>query len=294
MIPQELFRVLLVGATHGNELLGALLVEYFQRNPDKIKRESFETLTLLANIQAFAENVRFIDVDLNRSCNIKQIQDKTLQAYEQIRAKQIYAQYGLGGQTPVNFILDLHGTTSLGMGTTLIIDNEPRALKIAAYLQTLHSITGIYIIPRTPASRALPNIVDVNLTLEVANVHGTINYRAFQETEAIIYSILDCLDIYYKTGEIPIKNTELTVYFHQGTVLFPTHSNGEIKAIISPNVKDYQALKKGDEIFIDIDTGHSIYYEQEEIIYPVFVSEASYFTSRIAFCTTKRQKLILR
>ena len=62
----QINRVLIVGGTHGNEFTGAYLIKFFQQYPELISRANFETLTLLANPQAFSAVKRYINKDLNR------------------------------------------------------------------------------------------------------------------------------------------------------------------------------------------------------------------------------------
>ena len=53
-------RTLIVGGTHGNELTGIYLVKKFEREPQLIQRESFETCTLLANEKAYEIGKRYV------------------------------------------------------------------------------------------------------------------------------------------------------------------------------------------------------------------------------------------
>lgn len=85
----QINRVAIVGGTHGNEFTGAYLIQKFSQFPDLITRQSFETVTLLANPNAFAAGRRYVEKDLNR-CFIKQdLQDPTLGSYEELQAKSI-------------------------------------------------------------------------------------------------------------------------------------------------------------------------------------------------------------
>jgi aspartoacylase len=82
-------RVVIIGGTHGNELIGAYLIKKFEQFPKMIQRSSFETLTLLANPQAFAECRRYIDKDLNRCFKSEDLENPILSSYEDRRAKEI-------------------------------------------------------------------------------------------------------------------------------------------------------------------------------------------------------------
>ncbi len=65
-------RVLLVGGTHGNELIGVYLIKKFEQDPELVRRNSFETLTLLGNPRAIEATVRYIDKDLNRCFEVQE------------------------------------------------------------------------------------------------------------------------------------------------------------------------------------------------------------------------------
>ncbi|MFM6813113.1 MAG: succinylglutamate desuccinylase/aspartoacylase family protein, partial [Dolichospermum sp.] len=80
----KLNRVLIVGGTHGNELTGVYLIKKFEKFPELINRSNFETLTLLANPQAFTAVRRYINKDLNRCFLAKNLEDITLASYEDL------------------------------------------------------------------------------------------------------------------------------------------------------------------------------------------------------------------
>jgi len=136
MIMETISRVAIVGGTHGNEFTGAYLIKKFETTPEIIKRPSFETLTLLANPQAFQAGKRYIDKDLNR-CFTNQVLESSLESvYEENRAKFINKLLGPKGNPQFDFILDLHSSTA-NMGLTIILlNNHPFNLKLAAYLSS--------------------------------------------------------------------------------------------------------------------------------------------------------------
>ncbi len=59
-------QVLIVGGTHGNERTGIQLIRPLQANPQELERSNFKAKTLLANNEAFTQNCRYLDQDLNR------------------------------------------------------------------------------------------------------------------------------------------------------------------------------------------------------------------------------------
>ncbi len=55
-----IWRVAIIGGTHGNELTGIYLVKKFEQFPKLLYSHSFECMTILANPQAIATNQRYI------------------------------------------------------------------------------------------------------------------------------------------------------------------------------------------------------------------------------------------
>lgn len=283
-------RVLIVGGTHGNELIGAYLIQYLEQHPASVIRESFSTHTLLANPLAFAQGRRYVDHDLNRSFHIQALQDPMRSGYEASLAKQIVANFGKSGTTPIDVIIDLHSTTS-HMGLTIIIDENPFNLKLATYLQQVNPEINIYCLPRKREdANSLPSICEWNCTIEVGAVaQGVLNAQLFQETQELIQLILNYLDDYNKEQFLE-KSQPLTLYRHIGKVDYPRSESGNLLAMIHPNLQfqDYVALHPGDPIFLTFQ-GQIITYNGESTVYPVFINEAAYYEKGIAFCLTQKE-----
>ena len=74
---EQIKRVAIVGGTHGNELTGAYLVKKFEHSADAVRRSSFETLTLFGNPKAFEVGRRYVDKDLNRCFDNRDLLDPT-------------------------------------------------------------------------------------------------------------------------------------------------------------------------------------------------------------------------
>ncbi len=63
----------LIAGVHGNELTPAYLVKYLQNSPNLLARSSFQSYSLIANPLALKQRVRYIDTDLNRCFNQKDL-----------------------------------------------------------------------------------------------------------------------------------------------------------------------------------------------------------------------------
>ncbi|MDF5734883.1 MULTISPECIES: aspartoacylase [unclassified Nostoc] len=290
----QINRVAIVGGTHGNEFTGAYLIQKFAQFPDLIIRPSFETVTLLANPNAFAAGRRYVEKDLNR-CFIKQdLQDPTLNSYEELQAKSIQNTLASNADKQVDFILDLHSSTA-NMGLTIILVNShPLNLKLAAYLSHVSPLVRIYrcsfkSIEENPFVNSL---CELGFAIEVGPIaQGILKATLFQETEELVYAVLDYLE-QFNQGQTSSINQTLILYDHLSVVDYPKKQDGTIFGMIHPELqdKDYQALNPGDPIFITFDD-KTIIYEGKSTVWPIFINEAAYYEKGIAMCLTQKQQI---
>ncbi|MEH2417899.1 aspartoacylase [Nostoc sp.] len=290
----QINRVAIVGGTHGNEFTGAFLIKKFAQFPHLITRPNFETVTLLANPNAFAVGRRYVEKDLNR-CFLKQdLEDATLNSYEQLQAKSIQDILGSNGDKQADFILDLHSSTA-NMGLTIIlVNNHPLNLKLAAYLSDVSPLVRVYrcsfkSIEENPFVNSL---CELGFAIEVGPIaQGVLKARLFQQTEELVHAVLDYLE-QFNQGEIPSTKETLILYDHLSVVDYPKKQDGTIFGMIHPELqdKDYQALNPGDPIFLTFDD-KTIVYEGTSTVWPIFINEAAYYEKGIAMCLTQRQQI---
>ena len=288
-------RVAIVGGTHGNELTGIYLVKKFEQFPELIQRSSFESLTLLANPQAVATNCRYIDRDLNRCFATSDLQDSSLNRYEDLRAKTISAQLGSKDQPKVDVIIDLHSTTA-NMGLTILPSSKhPLNLRLSAYLSAhypaVRVLCGMECSQTAPMLRSLSPL---GCAIEVGAIaQGVLDAHQFQHTETLVYAILDYLDA-MNQGHSPETPAKLTVYQAIASVDYPRDSLGEPQAMIHPQLqfRDYEPLHTGEPMFITF-TGQTISYQDKSTVFPVFINEAAYYEKGIAMTLTEKHELTL-
>ncbi|MFN6515956.1 MAG: aspartoacylase [Nostoc sp. CreGUA01] len=289
----QINRVAIVGGTHGNEFTGAYLIQKFSQFPELIARPSFETVTLLANPQAFAATRRYLDKDLNRCFLRQDLQNPTLNSYEELQAKSIQNSLASNGDKQADFILDLHSTTA-NMGLTIILVNtHPFNLKLAAYLSEINPLVKVYYcnfksIAQNPFVNSL---CELGFAIEVGPIaQGILKATLFQQTEELIHGILDYLE-QFNHGKIPPTNETLTVYQHLSVVDYPKKQDGTIFGMIHPQLqdKDYQALNLGDPMFLTFDN-QTIVYQSKSTAWPVFINEAAYYEKEIAMALTEKQQ----
>jgi aspartoacylase len=287
----QIRRAAVVGGTHGNELIGAYLVKKFAAAPQLVQRSSFETTVLLANPLAFAAGQRYVERDLNRCFSLDNLQDAEAVSYEDSQAKAIYQQLGSGAQK-ADFIVDLHSTTS-NMGLTIILTNRhPFNLHLAAYLSAIHPAVQIY--SWMDSQKAfLRSMSELGCAVEVGPIaQGVLDAALFEQTQALVYSILDYLEAQNCRQTLPVPDS-LTLYECTAILDYPKTEQGELAAMIHPALqsRDYQPLQAGDPLFLTFD-GITIPYAGETL-YPVFINEAAYYEKGIALCLTRRQQVSL-
>ena len=91
------------------------------------------------------------------------------------------------------------------------------------------------------------------------------------------------------------KEKEIEVFRFKGVVNYPVDGEGDISAMISPDMdgKNWKPLHPGDPLFLSF-SGQTIPFQGEHVVWPVFISEAAYFSSKIAFAVTKKEKVFIQ
>ncbi|MDF5711475.1 MAG: aspartoacylase [Nostoc sp. S4] len=290
----QIERVAIVGGTHGNELTGVHLVKKFQQSPNLINRQSLETLVLLGNPKAIAEGKRYIEKDLNRCFTHQDLQNPNLLSYEDTRAKEIKQILQPQNQPFVDVIIDLHSTTA-NMGLSLIFSElHPLLLRLAIYLSSKNPLVRVCVNQQSKKGGFLRSLCELGFVIEVGTVaQNVLNAELFQKTEQLIYSILDYFDS-CNQGNIPQIDNTVIFYQYIDTIDYPRNENGEIQAMIHPQLqfRDYQPLNPGEPIFLNF-AGKDILYEGVSTVYPIFINEAAYYEKGIAmYLTQKHRKLV--
>ncbi|MEH2140792.1 aspartoacylase [Nostoc sp.] len=292
----QIERVAIVGGNHGNELTGIHLVKKFQQYPNFINRASFDTLPLLGNLKAIQEGKRYIDKDLNRCFTNQGLQNQQLSSYEDTRAKAIQQILQPQNQPFVDVIVDLHSTTA-NMGLSLIFcDLHPFLLRLGAYLSSINPMVKVFVNQQSRESGFLRSLCELGFVIEVGAVaQNILNAELFQQTEQLIYAILDYFEG-CNQGNIPQVNSTLTLYQYIETIDYPRSDayGGEIQAMIHPQLqfRDYEPLNPGDPMFLTFE-GKDIFYEGESTVYPIFINEAAYYEKGIAMYLTQKQQEVV-
>jgi succinylglutamate desuccinylase len=306
-------RVAIVGGVHGNEWTGIYLVKKFQQSPELVNRDSFETLTLLANPRAIATNQRYIDRDLNRCFEQQELSNPDLVVnYEDQQAKEIakllcpqdfpsdptnsnleWSPRPIPHQSNVDVIIDLHSSTA-NMGLTLLpISKDRFNLELCAYLSECYPDVHICFGERYGReSPMLRSLAPYGCTIEVGPVaQGVLSAHLFQQTEQLVQAILTYLEARNHGQQLQLPSN-LSVYQAVGSVDYPKDSAGELQAAIHPRLqfKDYEPLSPGDPMFLTW-TGETIPFQGQNVVFPVFINEAAYYEKQVAMILTEKFKV---
>ncbi|MFM7366013.1 MAG: aspartoacylase [Cuspidothrix sp.] len=285
----QIKRLVIVGGNHGNEFTGIYLVKKFHKYPHLVHRSSFETLSLLGNHKAIAARVRYIEKDLNR-CFIQLSNQNKPANYEELRAREMQTILKQKNPDIEDVIIDLHTTTS-NMGLCIILGNRhPVLLELAAVLSAINPLVKVYLHEQTKGSGFLRSLSDLGFALEVGPVPQSIlNAELFQQTEQLIYTSLDYFEN-YNLGKNSLKNNTLTVYRSIGMIDYPRSEDGEIQAMIHPQLqfRDYEPLYPGAPMFMTF-SGEEIVYTGNDVVYPIFINEAAYYEKGIAMHISQKE-----
>ncbi len=282
-------KLLIISGTHGNEINPIWAVDKFKKiSESNYRDENIEFI--IGNPNAYKKGMRYIDVDLNRSFNInKESNIKNL--YEIERAEYLLNNFGINGFQPCDIAIDLHTTTS-SMGTSIVMyGRRKKDLYLAAILQNK---LGLPIYLHEKDQKQTGFLVEAwpsGLVIEIGPVAQNHYDSSIVEKFVMILFSLNNIIKDLKNSEINLPE-EVNVFVHQKSIDYPRDPNFRINALIHPERinKDWQILKKGDPLFLDM-YGKSILYDENELVYPVFIGEAAYREKRIAMSFTKKERI---
>lgn len=238
----EVRNVVVVGATHGNELHGIHLVEEINSDStlSKFKEEcpSLSIRGIIGNVAAAVAvgtgaGLRYCETDLNRCFLLEDLANRDISSIEGLRAKEIDALLGpKSSDSPItDLILDFHSTTS---NTGILLLCHPRdkfSLRLIAYLQSIHPTISVCMWPDTEVS-LLPSIARSGMTVEVGPIpHSTSNTELYQRTkvimhEAILYTEMHNRWVRAGMPTTQLKPVKLQLFRRFATLGYPRDSNG--------------------------------------------------------------------
>ncbi|XP_007523038.1 aspartoacylase [Erinaceus europaeus] len=291
-------KVAIFGGTHGNELTGVYLVKHWLENGAEIQRTGLEVKPFITNPRAVKKCTRYIDCDLNRVFDLENLGKEMLEdlPYEVRRAQEINHLFGpKDSEDFCDIIFDLHNTTA-NMGCTLILEDSRNnfLIQMFHYIKTSLAPLPCYVyLTEHPSLKyaTTRSIAKYPVGIEVGpQPQGVLRADILDQMRKIIKHALDFIQKFNTGKEFPPCAIE--VYKIIEKVDYPRNENGEIIAVIHPNLQDqdWKPLRPGDPVFLTLD-GKTIPLGGDCIVYPVFVNEAAYYEKKEAFAKTTKLTL---
>ncbi len=276
----------IVGGTHGNEFTGIYLLRKWHKKTALVERSNFTTEMIFANPQAYAQNKRYVEHDLNRCFSQADLDNNQLSSIEQIRAKEINQQIGPKGQPRIDFIIDLH-TTTTNMGPTLLLTSKGKFYnQLAAYVQ-LHMPDAMISCDEDHKSNDqhhfLSSIAMDSVMIEVGPVQQSVlRHDVFEQTELMTMLILDFIEL-HNQNSVPQLPKSITAYRYLESIKLPLDEYGQRAAMVHKDIQDqdFMPIKPGQPIFVSFD-GEDICYQGEKTVYGSFINEAAYYDNNLA------------
>lgn len=277
---KPLKKVLIFGGTHGNEWTGVYAVKKYAHELAK-EFPDLDLHFIHANPEAFKINRRFKDEDLNRAFQF--LHEERPSSYEHKRAKEIKAMIE---QEPC-FVIDLHTTTS-NMGNTVIISHDQPLNFQVSQRMAKNLLDCRIILSPDPNKKYLASQSEFGLMIEVGPVaNGVLDARPLEGTLQVLKEILRAL-----SNQSSLSNGTLEIYEEIEDVYYPQSDSSEINGYIHPELqgRDFLPLKGKYNAFKGFD-GSNTQLETKEELYPIFVNEAAYYGTQLAFTLCRKRAL---
>ena len=288
-------KLAITGGTHGNEYTGVYLIKKWKLQPELLKRSNFETLFLHTNEKAIQDVRRYVDHDLNRAFNVDDLANPTLVTHEAKLAKELNQFLGPKGDkdTNVDFIVDLHSTTS-NMGLSIVVSNESALTwKAIAYLCQKEPALNVYRWQGDEEDAFVDSIAPHGFAIEVGGVaQGILRADLFLQTEALVYHLLDFFEKFNAGVDINLPK-KLEIYDHIKLVDYPRDADGDISAMVHQDRqdRDFSLITSGDPLFLTL-SGETIPYKGDSL-YTLFINEAAYYEKGFAMCLVEKKTIMI-
>ena len=294
-LEQSIQSVAVIGGTHGNETTGVHLVNHWQSQPEELERSSFSTELYLANPRASKAGRRYLEQDLNRQFDIQDLDNPSLEGYEEKLAKTLNEQLGPKESPCIDFIIDMH-TTTANMGMTLIFNAcDPLLVGSALYIKRKMPEATLFYDPSPRLQDAcLTSLGRLNgLLIEVGPIaQGLLKYQVTQDMRKAVKHALDYIELCNQGLAPELPDIQIGFEYTQ-KISLPKNKAGDINALVHPELqdKDYQVIRPGDPLFKTMN-GETIAYEGEEPVYGAFINEAAYYDQKVGLSFMKKINIV--
>tara|TARA_B100001248_G_scaffold262195_1_gene256640 strand:+ start:2564 stop:3418 length:855 start_codon:yes stop_codon:yes gene_type:complete len=276
--------VLVIGGTHGNEMVGVFLADYLKKNP--YKAESFTVRSLIANEEAARLKKRYIDFDLNRAVRAEEARGSHEERVVERLQKQIH-------KPEKTLIIDLH-TTTANMGVTYILTRSDPLTKELIF-RAQRGQAGEFVLETKELddkTHFVNTMADHGFMIEVGPVPQ--NYLCTKSIEKTWYTLLRIFDLLDKKnqGLLPSLKGNFNYFKELSFLDFPRDAAGEIQALLHPNLigRDYQLIKEDEPVFYQL-PDEPIYEKAASGYYATFINEAAYYEKNMAMMLCERRVL---
>lgn len=287
-------RIAVTGGVHGNERGGIWTVRDLKGDPERFSFPGLEVRGFLAHPEAVGRNLRYLDRDLNRCFGPELLKARAdAPELERRRALELRDEICPNGSAP-DLLVDLHNTTA-AMGVSWILTSiEPLTLWLAIQALGRDPRTRILHTPETAQSNIfVPSLGTREITLEIGPVpHGTESHWAWKAAEDHLLGILADLSRLHRGGIDParaIRDARFEFFETVSVESYPKDASGRSRALVHERAAggDYREFRDGDPLFLDPLSGEAIPHRGAPM-HPVFLGEAAYVESGIAYHATRR------
>jgi len=282
-------QLLLVAGTHGNEINAPWLFNEWNKSPGVINTNGLKIVKIIGNPEALKVCKRYIDNDLNRSFRKDLLQNKNIQDYEAIRAREILDTFGPEGSKSCQIAIDFHSTTS-AMGSSIVIyGRRPADLAIASLLQ---SRLGLPVYLHESDNIQMGFLVEswpCGLVIEIGPVsQGLLHGDTIEKTKLVLQCLLD--EVVKLRSGLTSFPEEIEIHRHVESIDFPRSPEGKPQAFVHPMRQgaDWLPIREGSPLFMKLD-GTVVSFKSHDSLVPVFINEAAYAEKKIAMSLTKRE-----
>lgn len=274
------------------------MAKHFLRNPDLVRRPSFDTEVFLSNTDAIAANTRYVDEDLNRCYLAADLSDdsKATVNRERKRAREVDQILGpkSSPEPRCDLVVDLHNTTAATGFALLMAPDDGFAHELGGHLMGLDDDVRIVNWNDQKDWSLCPSVGRSGMTFEVGPCPwGCIVPDLFRRSVRLLLALLDKVEAHnalVMSGAVRCEETVLPVYRSIGiSIDYPRGEDGDIVGMVHPDLIDFKELQDGDGLFLTFDgevvpftrNAHKVPDKYAEV-YALFVNEAAYYEKKIA------------
>jgi succinylglutamate desuccinylase len=255
---------------------------------------------LVANTEAVKVNRRYVDEDLNRCFTLGKLSEQR-DTYEAARAAELNALLGPKGNPKVDFIFDLHNTTSNTGMMLCFHQTDSLAREVASHLNRVDPKVRLVHWPKGDQP-FLPTIGRSGVTVEFGPVaHGTVHSPSVERVFNLLMHGLEYLDRLNLDKPTDARETHtVSIGERIASIDFPRNPlTDDALSFLHPRVQDIPELqdgsylRPGQPVFSTVDGKVAETFDPakyglpptaaNEKLYPVFVNEAAYFEKHTAF-----------